>query len=244
MKHYLIFTIFCFCSAISFAQRDGQGELPHNLKGRVIDVNSEPVPYASVGIFNIADSSLATGAVTNDLGVYSIRVKPGNYYIEVSFLSFQNQTILDVNVLPREITEVDDITLLPNSELLEAVDITADKSTMELQLDKRVFNVGKDLSNTGGNAAEILSNVPSVEVDIEGNVSLRGSENVRILIDGRPSGLTGAGNSDALRMMQGNLIDKIEVITNPSSRYDAEGEVGIINIVLKKEKKKRPEWCF
>ena len=244
MKQFLTLTLLFFLSAMLFAQRDGESELPPNLKGRVVDANAKPVPYASIGIFNIADSSLATGTVSNDIGVYSIRVRPGNYYIEVSFLSYENQIIENISIQPRELTELEDIVLTPNSELLEAVDITAEKSTMELQLDKRVFNVGKDLSNTGGNAAEILSNVPSVEVDIEGNVSLRGSENVRILIDGRPSGLTGAGNSDALRMMQGNLIDKIEVITNPSSRYDAEGEVGIINIVLKKEKKKGLNGAF
>jgi len=244
MKQFLTLTLLFFLSAMLFAQRDGESELPPNLKGRVVDANAKPVPYASIGIFNIADSSLATGTVSNDIGVYSIRVRPGNYYIEVSFLSYENQIIENISIQPRELTELEDIVLTPNSELLEAVDITAEKSTVELQLDKRVFNVGKDLSNTGGNAAEILSNVPSVEVDIEGNVSLRGSENVRILIDGRPSGLTGAGNSDALRMMQGNLIDKIEVITNPSSRYDAEGEVGIINIVLKKEKKKGLNGAF
>ncbi len=106
---------------------------------------------------------------------------------------------------------------------------------MELYLDKRIFNVGKDLTNISGSAADILDNVPSVSVDVEGNVSLRGSENVRILIDGKPSGLTGISTADALRQVQANLIESVEIITNPSARYDAEGEVGIINIILKKE---------
>src|SRR5690606_577028 len=96
------------------------------------------------------------------------------------------------------------------------------------------FNVGTDLASIGGSAVDILNNVPSVTLDPEGVVSLRGTENVRILIDGRPSGLTGIGSPDALRLLQGNMIERVEVITNPSSRYDAEGEVGIINIVLKK----------
>ena len=132
-----------------FAQRDGESELPPNLKGRVVDANAKPVPYASIGIFNIADSSLATGTVSNDIGVYSIRVRPGNYYIEVSFLSYENQIIENISIQPRELTELEDIVLTPNSELLEAVDITAEKSTMELQLDKRVFQCWQRLKQHG-----------------------------------------------------------------------------------------------
>jgi len=108
---------------------------------------------------------------------------------------------------------------------------------MQLALDKKVFNVGKDLSSRGGSAVEILDNVPSVQVDIEGNISLRGSSNVRILVDGKPSGLVGTGGS-GLRSLQANMIEKVEVITNPSARYEAEGMAGIINIILKKEVKK------
>jgi outer membrane receptor protein involved in Fe transport len=115
--------------------------------------------------------------------------------------------------------------------------VKAERGQMELKLDKRVFNVSKDPNNAGANTQEILETVPSVDVDIDGNVSLRGSSNVRILIDGKPSGLTGISTADALRQLQGDLIDKIEVISNASARYDAEGEAGIINIVLKKEKR-------
>ena len=104
---------------------------------------------------------------------------------------------------------------------------------MELKLDKRVFNVEQDLANAGGDASDVLSNVPSVDVDADGNVSLRGSGGVRILLDGRQSGLIGDGTADALKQIPSDLIDRIEVITNPSARYDAEGEVGIINIILK-----------
>ena len=96
------------------------------------------------------------------------------------------------------------------------------------------FTVGKDLANRGGNAEDVLNNVPSLDVDIEGNISLRGSQGVRVLIDGRPSSLVGVNDGSGLRSLPSNLIDKIEVITNPSARYDAEGMAGIINIVLKK----------
>ena len=119
---------------------------------------------------------------------------------------------------------------------LNEVEIRAEKSETQFSLDKRVFNVGKDLANQGGTAQDILDNVPSVSVDIEGGVSLRGSEGVRILIDGRPSGLANQDNANGLRSIPANLIESVEVITNPSARYEAEGMAGIINIILKKDK--------
>ena len=106
-----------------------------------------------------------------------------------------------------------------------------------MALYKKIFNVGKDLANAGGTAADILSNIPSVAVDVEGNVSLRGSNSVRILIDGKPSGLVSIKGGSGLQQLQGSMIEKVEIITNPSARYEAEGMGGIINIVLKKERK-------
>ncbi len=109
---------------------------------------------------------------------------------------------------------------------------------MELTLDKKVYNIGKDLSNLGGSASDLLANLPSVEVDVDGNVSLRGSENVQILVDGKPSGLVGLSGTGGLQQLQGNLIERVEIVTNPSARYDAEGGAGIINIILKKDRAK------
>ena len=128
------------------------------------------------------------------------------------------------------------ITIFPEGISLDEVQITAEKSETTFTLDKRVFNVGKDLTSKGGTAQDVLDNVPSVSVDVEGNVSLRGSEGVRILINGQPSGLVGISDADGLRSLPAQLIDKVEVITNPSSRYEAEGSAGIINIVLKEER--------
>src|SRR5690625_6331128 len=102
---------------------------------------------------------------------------------------------------------------------------------MELKLDKRVVNVGSDLANSGANVADLLDNIPSVDIEVEGNVGLRGSQNVRILIDGKPSGLLGNNVAAALRQLQSDMVERVEIITNPSARYDAEGEVGIINLV-------------
>jgi len=238
----LLFT-FLLCSfGTLMAQKPGAEKRPPNLSGSVLDFNKSPVPYASVALYT-SDSLLLKGTTSDESGSFSLRAPEGAYFIKISFLSFDDYTSSPISIIRGQPVRLEPIELKPNASMLDAVDITAEKSQMELQLDKRVFNVGKDLSNAGGNAAEILANVPSVDVDIEGNVSLRGSENVRVLIDGRPSGMT-AGSADALRMLQGNLIDKIEVITNPSSRFDAEGEVGIINIILKKEKKQGLNGAF
>lgn len=120
---------------------------------------------------------------------------------------------------------------------LEEVEVVAEKDQVQLALDKRFFNVGESMARIGGSASDILDNIPSVTVDVDGNVALRDSENVRILIDGKPSGLVGISGSDALRALPADMIERVEVITNPSARYQAEGVAGIINIILKKEKR-------
>lgn len=204
-----------------------------DVTGIVQEENGSPVPFANVALYS-ADSTLVSGAVSDESGNFRITAKPGRHYLQVSFLSFEKKSLpLDVTTQPIALGV---IRLTSGTKLLESVEIQGERSQMELHLDKRVFEVGKDLSNISGTASDILDNVPSVNVDVDGNVSLRGSGNVRILIDGRPSGLTGISTADALQQLQGNLVERIEVITNPSARYDAEGEVGIINIILKKEK--------
>ena len=130
------------------------------------------------------------------------------------------------------------IELSTNTEVLDVVEVRAEKSQMQIALDKRVFNVGKDLANRGGTADDLLDNIPSVAVDIEGNVSLRGNQNVRILVDGKPSGLIGVGDNNGLRQFPTSMIDRVEVITNPSAKYEAEGVAGIINIILRKDNQK------
>lgn len=206
------------------------------ISGSVTDEQKNPVPFANAAVYTNADSSLVAGAASDVNGVFSIQIKPGNYHLKITFLSYEDKIIPNVNVIRSDVN-VGTIVLKANTRLLKTVEIQGEKSQMELQLDKRVFNVGSDLSSSGGNAADILNNVPSVNVDVDGTVSLRGSENVRILINGKPSGLT-SRDPDNLRNLQGNLVEKVEVITNPSSRYEAAGEVGIINIVLKKNREK------
>ncbi len=211
-----------------------------SIKGREItgvvqDEIGTPIPYASIVCRSVKDSTRVKGVTTNDNGQFRLATGPGPQTLTISFLSYKpytynlesGQNDLDIGTVKLE----------PKTELIDEVVVKAERGQLELKLDKRVFNVSKDPNNVGANAQEILETVPSVDVDIDGKVSMRGSSNVRILIDGKPSGLTGISTADVLRQLQGDLIDKIEVISNASARYDAEGEAGIINIVLKKEKR-------
>ena len=238
-KVYLIFLpllIFVVNSPV-FSQK-GKSEAEFIISGKVVDSKDNPLEYTTVSLHNKIDSTLVTGNVTDAEGNFSIEAAPGNYWLEVQFISYQSKKVPNVSITKNNPkVNVGSIILKEDSETLSEVVIAGDKMQMELSLDKRVFNVANDLTNRGRNASEILDNVPSVAVDVEGNVSLRGSSNVKILVDGKPSGLVGLSSPDALRMLQGDLIERIEVITNPSARYEAEGMAGIINIILKKERR-------
>ncbi len=221
---------FLFVSAL-YAQK------PVRMSGKVVDASTEaPLGYASISFFALEDSSLVTGNITDDEGIFNLEVAPGAYFVKIEFLSYQPQTIPSVVISGQQSTgDMGVLALQPQATTLNEVVVQAEKSQVQMSLDKKVFNVGKDLANAGGNAADVLDNVPSVQVDAEGNVSLRGSDNVRILIDGRPSGLIGLNGANGLRQLPANLIEQVEVITNPSARYEAEGMSGVINIVLKKD---------
>ncbi len=222
-------------------QWSGDGARPSfSITGKLIEAGTNtPVEFATVSVFRVRDSTLATGAISDDKGFFSIGSGPGRYYLRIQFMGYEDVIVPNVNLGRGNLAfDAGQIEIRQDQRLLEEVVVQTERTQMELTLDKKVFNIGKDLSNLGGSATDILDNLPSVQVDVEGNVSLRGSENVRILIDGKPSGLVGLSSNDALRQLNGNLIESVEVITNPSARYDAEGLAGIINIVLKKEKAK------
>jgi len=210
----------------------------HVLTGRIIDDQSEaPLSYATVQVYNSADDALSGGGITGDDGTYSIDIASGSYYAVIDYIGYQQSRIETFAVGDARMVDLGVSRLMISSATLDEVVVTAEQSTMEFALDKRVFNVGKDLGNAGGSAIELLNNIPSVLVDVEGNVKLRGSNNVRILIDGKPSGLVSFKGASGLQQLQGSLIEKVEVITNPSARYEAEGMAGIINIILKKERR-------
>lgn len=230
MKRAGVLTLLiCILQIQGFSQRN---QATQTISGSVVDHEGVVIPFANAAVYSNTDSTLVGGAASDIEGNFLIEIKPGNYYMKVSFLSYQEKVIPNVNIINKDI-DVGTVVLAPDSRVLDAVEIEGERSQMELQLDKRVFNVGSDLNSSGGNAADILNNVPSVNVEVDGTVSLRGNENVRILINGKPSGLT-SRDPDALRHLQASLVERVEVITNPSSRYEASGEVGIINIVLKK----------
>jgi outer membrane receptor protein involved in Fe transport len=208
------------------------GQNQYSITGSITDDQNIAIPFANAAAYTKSDSLMVTGSVSDEAGKFVLNLKPGSYYLKITFLSYKEKLIPDLVVTDADI-DLGGIVLKTNTHVLREVQVTGERAQMELQLDKRVFNVGQDMSNVGGNAADILGNIPAVTVDTDGTVSLRGSENVRILIDGKPSGLT-SRDPDALRQLQSNLVERVEIITNPSSRYDAAGEVGIINIILKK----------
>lgn len=223
-----------------YAQRGGGRQAPAigRLTGKVIDANTkEPVEYATVTLIHARDSSV-TGGVTNAKGRFEIsQIKLGAYHLRVSFIGYDDLIKTPIRLSPRgEGVEQDlgTLTLSPAAALIEEVEITAERDVMEMSLDRRVINVAKNIAAEGGSANDVLQNIPSVDVDIDGNVSLRGSENVTILIDGKPSGLTGAGRQAILDQIPASTIDRIEVVTNPSAKYDPDGMSGIINIITKR----------
>ncbi len=207
------------------------------VKGKITDANSgNQLAYATISLFSLADSSLVDGAISEENGQFSMSPQPGTYFVKFESLSFEPFFLGKVEVKKSPL-DLGNVKLKASTTQLDEVVVQAEKSSMQMSLDKRVFNVGKDLANAGGNAAELLSNIPSVQVDVEGNVSLRGSANVRILIDGKPSGLVSVNGSGGLQQLQGSMVERVEIITNPSARYEAEGVGGIINIILKKEQR-------
>ncbi len=245
LKHCFLIASLLAVFTVSAQNKPSQdiSENRFSISGKITDGQSNPLPFASVALFANSDSTLTGSAATDDKGDFIISALPGSFHLKISFLSFREKTVSNINV-SNENVALENIIMQPGDVSLDEVEVQAEKSQMQLQLDKRVFNVGSDISNTGSNALEVLENIPSVTVDMDGNVSLRGSQNVRILIDGKPSGLVGISGNDALRQLQANMIERVEVITNPSARYDAEGESGIINIVLKKDSRKGVNGSF
>lgn len=206
------------------------------VRGKVIEAESSaPMGYANVALFAAADSSVAGGIMTADNGSFEIKnIIPGKYYLSVNFIGFAKKTIPLQITAAKPIHDVGTIKLLSADQKIGEVEVVAEKQRVEFKIDRRVVNVSQNIVSTGGTAVEVLENTPSVQTDFEGNVTLRGSSNFTVLIDGRPSVVKG---SDALRQLPAAGIDKIEIITNPSAKYDPDGDSGIINVVMKRNQK-------
>jgi outer membrane receptor protein involved in Fe transport len=205
--------------------------------GKVVEISSgQPVVYATVLIADSVTQQAITGTTTLEDGTFSLETNADNYYIEISFIGFEKK-ILQAPSSDGETTDLGTIEIAEDAQQLDEVVVEGEVSQTVFKLDKRVFNVGKDLSSAGASALEVLNNVPSVNVNIEGQISLRGSQGVQVLINGKPSILTSDENN-ALGTITADMIDRVEVITNPSAKYDAEGTSGIINIIIKKEEER------
>ncbi|TRX28958.1 TonB-dependent receptor [Flavobacterium franklandianum] len=203
------------------------------ITGKVIEkVSKQALEYATITFTSGTSTKTIAGGITNPKGEFDVDITPGTYNVKIEFISFK-PIIIKERKLDKG-TNLGQITLEEDATQLNEVVIRAEKSSVEIKLDKKVYNVGQDMMVKGGTVSDVLDNVPSVSVDTEGNVSLRGSDNIRILIDGRPS--YAVNIAEALRQLPADAIDKVEVITNPSARYDAEGGSGLINIILKKGK--------
>lgn len=224
---YIIGLFLCLITSFSFAQT-------YEVKGTVVDDQGVPLDMASVKIMPTNNPEDAIGGVTDFDGNFSIEVEQGTYNIQVEFISFET-----TNIRNKEISSDVDLGTIKlgfSEEELDEVTVISETTQVELKLDKKIYNIGKDLTISGGTVSDALNNVPSVSADVDGTISLRGNENVRILINGKPSTLAGFGDQDVLQQLPAEAIESVEVIASPSARYDAEGTAGIINIILKREK--------
>ena len=233
MKKIACLMCFLFAlSVVAMSQTSGKGVV----KGRVLDARSgEAVEFASVALLRVADSSVATGDVTDSKGAFSVSAPYGSYIVRVTFMGYNayyhNST---VSLSAKNATvSLGRIELKSAATMMDEVVVTAERSMVEYQLDKRVINVDKNIVTGGGTATDVLENVPSVAIDNDGNVTLRGSTNVKVLINGRPYELLGSDLETLLEQIPASTVENVEVITNPSAKYDPEGMSGIINLKLK-----------
>jgi outer membrane receptor protein involved in Fe transport len=225
--------LFLLIQTVGFAQ---QNQKPGKVSGRLLDKSTkEPISFGSIAIYSLQDS-LIDGAISGEKGEFELRIPFGTYYGLIEFMGFESKKIENFSLSAQQPNvNLGEVPIESVVSELDEVTVQGERTFMELSLDKRIFNVGKDLANAGGTASDILMNLPSVAVDPDGNIRLRGSSNVRILIDGKPSGLVSFKGGAGLRQLQANLVDRVEIITNPSARYEAEGMAGVINIILKKD---------
>jgi len=221
----------------------GEREIPEIgvLSGTVYDADGTPVEYATISLYSLRDNKLLTGGITDAKGHFKIeKIKLGAYEVRIKFIGFNTKIIKPIYLMPKGRGKgqgveqnLGKITLETSSVEMDEVNVVADKSHVQYKIDKKVVNVSQDMNSAGGTAVDILENTPSINVDIDGNVSLRGSSSFTVLIDGKPTVLEA---NDVLQQIPANSIENIEIITNPSAKFDPDGAAGIINIVMKKKR--------
>lgn len=234
---YALSLVFTYISTVMFyAQGNPSTSFNGKISGKVLDeASKQPVEFATVTARSAKDNTFLTGALINAQGLFVIdKLKPDTYFLSFSFIGYK--TYLDTVIISQQssVINMGTIWMSVDAKTLQQVEIVEEKENFQLAIDKKVFNVEKDLVSAGGSAIDVLKQVPTVSVDVDGKISLRGSENLIIFINGKPSGLTGDNREQILMQIPASNIDHVELITNPSARYDADGMSGIINIITKR----------
>ena len=236
MRKHLIAAIIALTFNLNYSQYNNYSQPKEFIISGIVSSldNDELLEYATITLLNTENNDVITGGISDNFGKFSISTKPGKYNILIEYISFKNLTLNGVEI--NNNLDLGKLKLEIDYESLGEVEIIAEETTVEVKLDKKIYTVGRDLSVRGGNAGDVLDNIPSVSVDVEGNILLRGNDAARILINGKPSSLVGI-DSKFLQQLPSDAIEKVEVITSPSARYEAQGSGGIINIILRKSKK-------
>jgi len=226
--------IICFLLGISLAGTLVAGSV---LKGKIVDADTNsPLQYVDVALFKSGSKNLTNGATTDSLGVFKFQsVDAGKYMLRITYIEYATQNkAITVN---SDSVDLGTIILQVKTKKLGEVEVVAQAPQMRFDIDKKVFNVDQNITAAGGSASDILKNIPSVNVDTQGNISLRNNSNVEVWIDGKASGLTADNRAQVLEQMPAESIESVEIMTNPSAKYNPEGSAGIINLVMKKNRK-------
>ena len=244
MKHNLLTIILLACCLITYAQRPtssygGSRGAVSSIKGKVagklIDNSSkEALGFASVDLIEPAKNKTINGAITDEDGRFKLSNVPvGNYELKISFIGYEAKSIPVTLTEKKPDVNLETVSMAGNLQQLDEVVVEGERELVENKIDKIVYNAERDVANAGGDASDVLRRAPLLSVDLEGNVSLRGSQNVQILVNGKPSSMFAGNPGDALRAIPADQIKSVEVITSPSAKYDGEGTAGIINIITR-----------
>jgi outer membrane receptor protein involved in Fe transport len=206
------------------------------IRGSIVDsTTNQPVQFATVALTDPATNQPIDGVVSDEKGEFVLgKLAAGTYHVSITFIGFRTRTIPGVSVPAKGEVNLGRVLVSPDVTQLREITVTGEIDLVEDKVDRIVYNAEKDITNAGGNASDVLKKVPMLSVDLDGNVQLRGSSGVRVLINGKPSSMMAANVADALRQIPADMIKTVEVITSPSAKYDAEGTAGIINIITKK----------
>lgn len=236
---FVLFVHVIFAQGKHYGGRMQNEQMPKDgiIKGQAIDMQTKkPIMFANAALFSMKDSSVVGGTVADENGNFELKnLKFGRYYLVVDFIGYYKKTISDLRINPRNKTQdLKQVQLKQSSNNIDEVEVTGERNFVEYKIDRKVINISKNINATGGSLVDALEKAPSLQVDIDGNVSMRGSSNFLVLIDGKPSVLDA---NDILQQIPASSVENIEIITNPSVKYDPDGTTGIINVIMKKEHK-------